>query len=227
MMPSAGKGKQIMVRNIALRSALAAVLGVLLYTGGTYTPPTANALGAETQVYQVVGDSTAASTWNYRLQSCTVAGPVCVVVIDKSVGPLAALPCSDPLGSVKKWVDKINGEPPPAGGNFGFDAAVVGPAADCKFSITFPNRFKLSILAPDPSCQVTNNILGCTFNPTITQIGSVGGVAEAPDVDTLSTAASASGGIDYAPYAGGGAAAVVLLAAGVAGAWYLRRRQQA
>ena len=206
-----------MVRKIILGTALAGVLGVLLYTSGIQAPPTAQA-APTTQTFHIAGNSTGVS-WDYQLQSCA---PGCVVVSTKTVGLVVnGAPCAD---LVSAWVAKIN-EAPAAG----FAAAIVGPAADCNFSVTFDPKFQLWIVTP--SCKVTGNIGGCAFNPTVTQIScdglSVGGVAEAPDVATLSAAASASGGIGYAPYAGGGAAAVVLLAAGVAGVWYLRRRQQA
>lgn len=207
-----------MVRNIVLRTALAAALGVLLYTGGTYTPHTASA-APTTQTFHISGDSTGVS-WDYELKSCV---PGCSVATTKTVGFVPAGPSTcDEL--VSAWVAKIN-EAPAAG----FVAAIVGAAADCNFSVTFDPSFQLWIVAP--LCKVTGNIAGCAFNPTVTQISgaglSVGGVAVAPDTATLSAAASASGGTGYAPYAGGGAAAVVLLAAGVAGVWYLRRRQQA
>ncbi len=196
--------------NIVAKGALAVALGILFLTAGARAH-SATAAVPPTQIFHVAGTSTGVS-WDYNLQTCT---PGCAVVTQKTVGSVVSgAPCQD---LVTAWVAKINEAP-----NAGFSAAILG---DCNFSISSSNPFELWIVSP--SCKVTNNLVGCSFNPTVTFVTSVGGVAESPDLNQLA-AADQGGDSSVVPYAAGGGAAVLLAFVAVAaGAWYVRRRSRA
>ena len=118
------------------------------------------------------------------------------------------------------WVNSINTV-------LGIANLSAAPAGDCNFSITDARTGDTAFHFMIGACEV---MIGspCTFNPTVTEVVSVGGVAGEPDLNQLAAAKQASGGTSVVPYAAGGGAAILLMFASVAtGALFVRRRSRA
>ena len=118
------------------------------------------------------------------------------------------------------WVNSINTV-------LGIANLTAAPAGDCNFSITDARTGDTAFHFMIGACEV---MIGspCTFNPTVTEVVSVGGVAGEPDLNQLAAAKQASGGTSVVPYAAGGGAAILLMFASVAtGALFVRRRSRA
>lgn len=195
-----------------LGSLLLAAILAAAFSAVIQGPKSAEA-SASSRIFHIDGTSNG-SAWTYTIERCN---PTCSTTASSTM----SVPNGNTSVQIRDaWVTDINT-------NLGLAGVSAVAGGDSNFTVSNANIGDTAFRLLIGVCEVK---VGnpCTFNPTVSEYASVGGVAGEPDLNQLAAADGASGGTSVAPYAaGGGAAGALALAAIAAGMWYVKRRRSA